>query len=237
METKVKCAVVTGASTGIGKAIAIKLASQNIKVFLLARSKEKLEKTLNIIKDHHGKGEVYKIDLTNTNDIKSFCHYLKNRKMRVDYLCNVAGVWHSREKAYYDIDFTDYSIDEISLIYKVGLNAPTLLCHGLIPLMSKGSHILNISGTFEDGAKGWLPYYVSKKAIEDLTIGLSEELKDKDIFVNCISPGDVSSEAYKKFFPQYCNPDSCLSPDYVAEEVLYLFSQNKTGEIIVIKKE
>ena len=75
--------------------------------------------------------------------------------------------------------------------------------------MHAGSKIINISGTFESGAKGWLPYYVSKKAIENLTVGLSQELRDKQIQVNCISPSDTLTESYQKFFPEYATPEDC----------------------------
>ena len=44
--------------------------------------------------------------------------------------------------------------------------------------MGRGNSIINLSGTFESGGKGWLPYYVSKRALEDLTVGLSDEIRD-----------------------------------------------------------
>ena len=104
--------------------------------------------------------------------------------------------------------------------------------------MSKGGRIINISGTFESGAKGWLPYFVSKKAIEDLTIGLAEELKEKNILVNAISPSDTSTDAYKKYFPQYL-PDA-ISPDNIAKFAVHLCSletKNITGKVFVLKKD
>ena len=97
--------------------------------------------------------------------------------------------------------------------------------------------ILNISGTFENGAKGWLPYFVSKKGIEDLTIGLAEELKDKDIQVNAISPSDTATEAYQKYFSQYMN--EAIDPKEIAKYAAYLCSDkaNKiTGKVFVMKK-
>jgi NAD(P)-dependent dehydrogenase (short-subunit alcohol dehydrogenase family) len=118
----------------------------------------------------------------------------------------------------------------------VGLMAPTLLSHALIPLMPPKSKIINISGTFEDGGKGWIPYFVSKRAVEDLTIGLSDELKEKDIQVNCISPSDTATEVYKKYFPQFAKDAN--TPEIIATEVVKLCSSdadNLTGKIFVIK--
>ncbi len=119
--------------------------------------------------------------------------------------------------------------------FTVGLIAPTLLAHGLLPIMKAGSNIVNISGTFESGAKGWLPYYVSKKGIEELTIGLSQELKDKSINVNCISPSDTATESYAKYFPEYI--DDSVSPEVVADEVLKIANEDITGEIRIVRKQ
>ena len=102
--------------------------------------------------------------------------------------------------------------------------------------MKAKSKIINLSGTFENGGKGWIPYYVSKRAIEDLTIGLSEELKEKDIQVNTISPSDTATDAYKKFFPEYIK-DS-IPPEKIADFALKLAqNDNITGKVFVLKKD
>ena len=101
--------------------------------------------------------------------------------------------------------------------------------------MPKKSKIINISGTFESGAKGWLPYYVSKKAIEDLTIGLAQELECKDIQVNAISPSDCATFAYKKYFPQYIN--EAIAPEKIAQFVVDLCQKDITGKVFVLKKD
>ena len=121
---------------------------------------------------------------------------------------------------------------------EIEIIAPSLLKYELLPIMKRNSKIVNISGTFESGAKGWLPYYVSKKAIEDLTIGLSQELADKQIQVNCISPSDTLTESYKKFFPEYAKPENCITPEEVARLAMKFASESNhdTGKIEIIKK-
>ena len=115
----------------------------------------------------------------------------------------------------------------------VGFTAPTLLIHGLLGILGRGK-IINISGTFENGAKGWLPYYASKRAIEDLTIGLSEELKEKQIDVNCISPSDVATEEYVKYFPE--DAKNANTSEDIAKKVLEFCTTNQTGQIVVMKQ-
>ncbi len=235
---KNKIVILTGASVGIGRATAVEFSKQGAVVGLVARSIYDLNKTLDLVKKNKGSGEIFPTDLTDVNAIEKLAKDVKRKWNRVDILVNVAGVWHNKEKAYYGINFTDYSTDEILETYGVGITAPTLLSHKLIPIMKKGSKIINISGTFESGAKGWLPYFVSKKAIEDLTIGLSQELEGKGIQVNCISPSDVATEPYKKFFPEYATPENALHPEDVAKQIVSLASENSniTGQIIVVKK-
>lgn len=172
MEFQNKLAIITGASTGIGRTIAPELAEEGPLVFLLARNRKELQKT-EVILD----------------------------------------------------------------TYTVGFTAPMLLTHAFIPLMPSGRKIINISGTFESGAKGWPPYYTSKRAIDDLSVALAEELKDKNIQVNCISPSDTATEASKKYFPQYIA--ETIDPQKIAKFAVYLCSKvarEITGKIFVLRK-
>jgi NAD(P)-dependent dehydrogenase (short-subunit alcohol dehydrogenase family) len=234
---KNKFAVVTGSSTGIGRAIAIELAKEGAFVALAGRSQDKLLKTKSLIVERDGQSGVFLGDFTNLDSLEALIVLIKKRTDKVDILVNVAGVWHSENEVYAGKDFESFPKQIILDTYAVGLTAPTLLAHALIPLVPKGGKILNISGTFESGARGWLPYYVSKKAIEDLTVGLAEELKDKGIQVNAISPSDTATEAYKKYFPQYIS--EAIDPGEVAKYAAYLCSSEAngiTGKVFVMKK-
>lgn len=237
MEEKNKFAIVTGASTGIGRAIAIELGRQGAFVALVARRKKRLDETKEAIEKDGGNAKPFVVDLSKIASINQFISRIKRETKRVDILVNVAGIWHGKDQVYADTNFEKFSQQVILDTYAVGTTAPTLLAHAFIPLMPKNSKIINISGTFENGAKGWLPYFVSKKAIEDLTIGLAEELKDKKIQVNCISPSDTATEEYKKYFPQYIK--DAIEPEKIAKYAAYLCSNKAddiTGEVFVMKK-
>ncbi|MFZ3301400.1 MAG: SDR family oxidoreductase [Microgenomates group bacterium] len=230
---KNKFAIVTGASTGIGRATAIELGRNGATVALVARSKEKLEETKRLVKEAGGNGIVFEADLSDINSINSLISSIKQEIQQIDILVNVAGIWHGKDEAYAGKDFETFDQNVILDTYSVGLVAPTLLSHGFIPLMSKGSSIINLSGTFENGGKGWLPYYVSKRGIEDLTIGLSEELKDKGINVNCVSPSDTATDEYKRFFPE--DADGAQTPEQVAKLFLEIIDKDATGKVFMIK--
>jgi NAD(P)-dependent dehydrogenase (short-subunit alcohol dehydrogenase family) len=209
---KDKFAVVTGASTGIGRAIALAFAKEGANVALVGKNEEKLLETSNLIEKAGGKSKIFECDLANVISLNILIASIKEKTKMID-------------------SFTESVVTDT---YAVGLIAPTLLSHAFIPLMPKGSSIINLSGTFENGGKGWLPYYVSKRAIEDLTIGLSQELADKGIRVNCVSPSDTATEEYKKFFPE--DAKDAQLPEKVANLFVELANNDETGKVFVIKK-
>lgn len=148
-------------------------------------------------------------------------------------------MWHNQESVYYGPGLEDTPTEQIHEVMDVGIRAPMLLSRLVLPGMEDNSEgkIINISGTFEGGASGWLHYYVSKKAIEDFTRGLAEEAAENGIQVNCVSPSDTLTEAYEEFFPDYSESD-VLDPKEVADLVLFLVEKDHiTGEIIEIRNK
>jgi len=237
MKLKDKTAIVTGASTGIGQAIAVELAKEGAFVYLIARNSKGLLETKALIRKAGGNSDALVADLSSVEKINNLIKVIRTKTDKVDILANIAGIWHGKDEVYADKDYESFDQKVIVDTYMVGTIAPSLLAHALIPLIPKHGKIINLSGTFENGAKGWLPYFVSKKAIEDLTIGLAEELKDKNIQVNCISPSDTATKAYGKYFPQYM--DEAIEPQKIAEQAVYLCSDEAnsiTGKVFVMKK-
>ena len=226
-----KVALITGASSGLGRAVSVALGKAGFHLILTGRSKTELEKTQSLIKN----SVVVPADLSNLLAINRLIGNIKNLTKRVDVLVNLAGIWHGQNEVYAAKDIEKFEQKVILDTFMVGTVAPTLLVHGLLPLMPAGSKIINISGTFESGAKGWLPYYVSKRAIEDLTIGLAQELERKGIQVNAISPSDCATTAYKKYFPQYIN--EAIAPEKVAQFIVDLCQKDITGKVFVLKKD
>jgi len=229
-----KTALVTGASTGIGRAVAVELARKGFRVGLVARRKEKLEETKKLAEEAGGKAEVFVCDLADVSQINSLVQSVKQWADRLDVLANIAGVWHGDGEVYAGKSFDTFDQKVILDTYAVGFTAPTLLVHGLLPLMGKGCAVVNLSGTFEGGAKGWLPYFASKRALEDFTAGLAEELGDKGIRVNCVSPSDTATEEYKKYFPE--DAKEANSPEAVAATVMEMIEENVNGGTWIVKR-
>lgn len=231
-----KTAIVTGASTGIGRAVAQELAQHDYRVILVARNLPALSETKRTIEQNNGKAEIFTTDLASVDSVNKLIASITSRYTEIHLIANIAGIWHGSDEVYAGKDFEDFDQNIILNTYQVGTITPTLLIHGLLPHMKACSKVINLSGTFENGAKGWLPYFVSKRAIEDLTLGLAQELEEKDIQVNCISPSDTATEAYAKFFPQYMN--DAIEPSEIAKKIVDLAREdnNTTGKIFVMKK-
>lgn len=225
-----KIALVTGASSGLGRAVSIALGGAGYRLILTGRNKTELEKTSSLVAN----SQTIISDLSDIDSINLLIKKIKQITKQINVLVNLAGIWHGQNEVYAGKNYEEFDQQVIIDTLNVGILAPLLLTHGLIPLMSSGSNIINISGTFESGAKGWLPYYVSKRAIEDLTIGLAQELERKDIQVNAISPSDCATFAYKKYFPQYI--DEAIAPEKIAEFIVNICQKDITGKVFVLKK-
>lgn len=233
-----KFAVLTGASSGIGGAIALKLAKSGYSIALVGRNQTRLNEIKTKIDTVGVSSWIFTTDLNTFEGTNKLISQVKSEVKQVDVLINTAAIWHGENEVFAGRDFDTFPQSVVSDTMMVGIMAPALLCHAFIPLMPPKSKIINISGTFENGGKGWIPYFVSKRGIEDLTIGLADELKQKDIQVNCVSPSDTATPAYEKYFPEYIN-DS-IDPEEIAKLITKLCSPESddiTGKVFVMKKD
>lgn len=239
---KGKKALVTGADVGIGRAIALEIARNGGKVFLTSKTPEGLEDVKEEIDNLGSSAEYFSADLRDQESIQELWNEVTEKwEDGADILVNAAGVWHSDDKVYYGPGLEETPVDQINEVMDVGIRAPMILTRLVLKEMIEQGEgkILNISGTFESGASGWLHYYVSKKAIEDFTRGLAEEVREHEIQVNCISPSDTESESYKEFFPDYKEKD-VLDPSEVANFAVFLLSEEAdhiTGSVTAIRNK
>lgn len=235
-----KFAIVTGASTGIGREVAVELAKEGCDVLLVSRNSEKLKQTLKLIDEFGGKANVCVADFRIDRDLKSLEKYIKENYPHVDILCNVAGVWHSDSKPYFDVPYQVFSDEAIVDSLNVGIKATMLLTKAVLPLMSSGGRIINTSGTFGKGEKpdtfekGCMADLVTKKAIEVFTKQLAYELEGTGITVNSICPWYVWTESVAKFYPE--TKDDAIPVNKVAKLYLDTIKSDKNGEIIEMRK-
>jgi 3-oxoacyl-[acyl-carrier protein] reductase len=196
--------IVTGASKGIGFELAKQLASdENNRIIAVSRKTDSLLK----LKKEYGFTNIYALaaDINKAAGRKKIKEAVKKQKNAVAILINNAGQIVNKP-------FEKISEKEIQSVYQTNVFSPFLLIQELLPFMGKKhkSHIVNISsmGGFQGTSKfaGLSAYSSSKAAITGLTECLAEELKSKNIVVNCLAIGAVQTEMLSKAFPGYKAP-------------------------------
>ena len=221
-----KTAIVTGASRGIGKCIALHLAKMGAEVVLAARSKNLLEQTAEQIRCDGGKAEVALLELEDENSINSLVEFTENKFGKLDILVNNAGITHCAL-------LEDTRTEDWDKIMSTNARGPFILCRQALRLLKKSPHakIINIASVV--GVKGYpeqSAYTASKHALRGMSISLANELRDTNIRVHVICPGGVDTEIVSKVRPDL-KKDELIAPEEVAELVGYLAAHRGKGVV------
>ena len=196
--------LITGASKGIGFEM-VKLFSQSQNTFVIAVSRniDPLTKLVNQ-KNTHSVLPV-KGNITSPSDHKKIIKTLKTLGLKVDVLINNAGEIVNKP-------FEKITAKELRSVYNTNVFGPFTLIQTLLPYFNKKQkvHIVNVGsfGGFQGSSKfpGLSAYSSSKAALCGLTECLAEELKPKNIAVNCLAIGAAQTEMLGKAFPGYKAP-------------------------------
>lgn len=237
---KGKVVAVTGASAGIGKAIAIKLAQNGMKVILGARNIEQLENIVDEIKNNQGDAISVKIDVSKKEDLIHFVNAAVGKYGKLDVIINNAGIAQLSRIDELDVEGWEHMID-------INIKGVLYGMAAAIPIFKKrqSGHIVNIIST--SGIK-IVPtqgiYAGTKNAIRTISEAFRQE-SDGNIRITGISPGyiktdfavkSVETEAMK-LAAQNSVDEMAISPEAIADAVIYAICQPKDVEIgdIVIR--
>lgn len=234
-----RVAIVTGASTGIGREAALLLSASGAVVCALGRSVTALEALKQRVARPQ-EFDVFRADLRNLHQIDDAMNHVERAHGAVDVLLNFAGVWHDDSRAFCATPLTEISPEDISDVIGVGLQGSLFLTRRVLRSMKlkQRGKIVFISCGFSSPqeADGWVHYYVVNKAIEALTRGMASECRPNNIQINCIAPWFVATEAVRKFFPDKL--ETALQPSDVAKAALFLVSDqsdNVSGQVIELR--
>lgn len=184
-------ALITGASKGIGKAIAFELAKRNYNILITARSVELLSQVATEIKNTYPVDVSFlPLDLSVLNAPQLLTDWCVENKYPVSILVNNAGFGLSGY-------FEEYSVDETTNLLQLNVIATTQLCRHFIPLLRQQpqSYILNICSSSAYQAVPLLTVYAASKAyILRFTRALKHELSNTNISVTCLSPGPTDTD-------------------------------------------
>lgn len=199
--------IITGASRGIGFETALLLCKQGHHVMATARTGKGLEKLQASCRAAgvDSKLMILQADLASEKDLQELFFHAKSLNLHVDVLINNAGAILNKE-------FEKISTEELRRVYEVNVFAVFRLIQVMLPLLGGTtiSHVVNISsmGAVQGSSKfpGLSAYTSSKAAVAGLSELLAEELKEKNIRVNCLALGAAQTEMLEMAFPGYKAP-------------------------------
>ncbi len=222
MELKDKVVVVTGASEGLGREIALKLAKQQTLLALIARSEEKLKEVANDC-DQYGSQltKIYKCDIKNLDEIVNTCNQINNDFARVNVLINNAGVW---QKLGFLEDMED---DLVTDVIDINLRGLIFMTKKLIPLLKNQSEAAVINISSKSGVTtqpGQSVYTASKWGVTGFTEVLKEDLKGTSVRVAGLYQGGTNTKLFEKT-GEHFNQDKFTNPSDLAEVVVFMLTQ------------
>jgi enoyl-[acyl-carrier protein] reductase III len=241
MSLKGKLALVTGSGRGIGRAIALKLASQGADIVIdFFRHRESAEQTARDVEALGVKAEVIRANVGDAAKIDELFDMIGNKFGRLDILINNAASGVGRPLADIDVKAWEWTMD-------INVRACLLCAQKAAKLMDgRGGKIVSMSSL---GSRFVLPNYtvvgVSKAALEALTRYMAIELAPRGICVNAVAASAVETEALKFYFKEGLVKDSrqvtpagrMVIPEDVANVVAFLCSEEAfmiRGQTIIV---
>jgi 3-oxoacyl-[acyl-carrier protein] reductase len=208
--------LITGASRGIGRAIAEKLAEGNVTLFLHGRDVAALRETTNLVEAKGAISRQLRADLGDKSSVEALIEQVSGEPL--DALINNAGIAVVKP-------LDKISIEEWERTFAINVTAPFLLSQGLIPAMSRGGSIVNIlSIAAKAGFAGWSSYCMSKFALEGFSQAIREELRARKIRVINIYPAATDTDIWNAVEGERPR-EKMISAGQVASAVAYALAQ------------
>ncbi len=222
-------AVISGASSAIGGAIATAIASTGAAVWLVGRDAARLETTAQTAKAMARAVRVYRADLTVDSAVEELASQIRNEFGAVDVLVHCAGAYTTGK-----IESTP--VEELDALYKANVRLPFMLTQSLLPLLKKRSGqivFINSSQALRSGATTSL-YAATKHALKALADGLRQEVNAEGIRVLSLYPGRTATATMKALYlteGRNYQPELLLQAGDVAQMVMASLQLPRTAEV------
>jgi NAD(P)-dependent dehydrogenase (short-subunit alcohol dehydrogenase family) len=218
-----KVAMITGASQGLGRALALAFAREGAQVVINARSEESICPVAEEAGSLGAEVLALAADVSRSADVERLVGAAMERFGHVDVLVNNAGVLGPR------VPIEEYPEDEWRRVIDANLTGPFLVTKAAKPHMPDGGSIVNVvSGVSVEGRARWGAYSVSKFGVEGLTKILAAELEERGIRANAVDPGGMRTEMRAAAYPEE-DPMTRITPEENTDVFLYLASDESKG--------
>jgi 3-oxoacyl-[acyl-carrier protein] reductase len=235
-----RVALVTGASQGIGRTCAIRLARDGAAVIVAARNQEKLNKLVSEITAVGGKAAAFALDVADEEQVKATVKAVIAQFGKLDILVNNAGI--TRDQLVMRMKRADWDA-----VLQTNLTSAYLCIQSAVPSMLKQrwGRIINITSVFgQMGQAGQANYAASKAGLIGLTMAIAREVGSRTITCNAIAPGFIEtamtavlSEEFKQTAVKQIPLGRVGTPDDVAGAVAFLASEDAsyiTGHVLSV---
>ncbi|MDQ3377629.1 MAG: SDR family NAD(P)-dependent oxidoreductase [Actinomycetota bacterium] len=218
-----KVVVVTGASQGLGRALALAFAREGARLVVNSRSEESIRPVAREAESAGAEVLAVAADVSGSADVERLVGDAVEQFGGIDVLVNNAGLLGPR------VAIEEYPEDEWRRVIDANLTGPYLVSKAAIPHMRPGGSIINVvSGVSVEGRAEWGAYSVSKFGIEGLTQILAAELEDRGIRVNAVDPGGMRTDMRAAAYPDE-DPNTRITPEENTTVFLYLASDESNG--------
>jgi NAD(P)-dependent dehydrogenase (short-subunit alcohol dehydrogenase family) len=218
-----KVAMITGASQGLGRALALAFAREGARVVINSRSEETIRPVAEEAESLGAEVLALAADVSRSADGERLVSAAAERYGRIDVLVNNAGVLGPR------VPIEEYPEGEWRRVIDANLTGPFLVTKAAIPHMPEGGSIINVvSGVSVEGRAGWGAYSVSKFGVEGLTQILAAELEEHGIRANAVDPGGMRTGMRAAAYPEE-DPLTRMTPEENTDIFLYLASDESRG--------
>lgn len=229
---KDRIALITGASRGIGRAVALAFAREGAHVILLARNLKALGEVDDTIRESGGKATLIPLDLADGKAIDAIGPTLYERFGRLDVLVGNAAILGRLSP------LTHIPSEHWEQVFAVNVTANWRLIRTLDPLLrrSDGARVIFVTSSVARTARAyWAPYSVSKAALEALAKTYANETADSQIKVNLIDPGATATGMRAEAYPGE-DQKTLRTPEEVAESFVRLAMPDwlETGQIVEV---
>jgi NAD(P)-dependent dehydrogenase (short-subunit alcohol dehydrogenase family) len=187
-----KKVLVTGASSGIGAALAEGFAERGAVVGICARREDRLRDVLERLRKHSSESRSWAIDLSQLDAVESFARRVDDELGGIDVLVNNAGIPKRRS-------VIELSPEVVDAVMAINYSSPVRLTLALLPgLIERGGRIVNISSVAARLGPGTeAAYAASKAALTAWSEAMSVDLADTDVKVHVVNPGIIDTELFR----------------------------------------